>query len=79
MAFNSHTTGSDRRHALTAAAPLLIGFARNAAAKARGVVKTLQTARMMSTLSNMRDDQLAEMGLLRSDIPDYAEKLMAED
>ncbi|WP_366142120.1 DUF1127 domain-containing protein [uncultured Roseobacter sp.] len=36
-------------------------------------------ARMLSTLSSMSDHQLAQIGISRSDIPRYAEKLMATE
>jgi len=46
-------------------------------AKANTALKALQMARMMSVLSNMSDYQLAQIGISRSDIPKYAETLMA--
>ena len=46
-------------------------------AKAQAVLKALQMARMLSTLSNMSDSQLAQIGISRSDIPKYAETLIA--
>jgi len=46
-------------------------------AKAHGVLRTLQMARMLSILSNMSDSQLAQIGISRSDIPKYAETLMS--
>lgn len=42
-------------------------------------IQALQAARMMSTLSNMSDYQLTQVGITRSDIPQYAQKLMAKD
>ncbi|AXI44282.1 hypothetical protein C1J02_08705 [Sulfitobacter sp. SK011] len=48
-------------------------------AKAHSAMRTLQMARMLSTLSNMSDHQLAQIGIQRSDIPKYAETLMAEE
>ncbi|MBU2981495.1 DUF1127 domain-containing protein [Lentibacter algarum] len=36
-----------------------------------------QTARMMSVLSSMSDYQLKQIGISRSDIPNYAEVLVA--
>ena len=47
--------------------------------KAKSALKTMQVARMMSTLSNMSDHQLAQIGIQRSDIPKFAETLMAND
>lgn len=43
------------------------------------VLRALQTGRMMSTLTNMSDDQLAQIGITRADIPRYALKLMEEE
>lgn len=40
-------------------------------------ITALQTARMLSTLSNMSNEQLAQIGISRSDIPTYAKTLMA--
>jgi len=48
-------------------------------AKAHSALKSLQMARMLSTLANMSDHQLAQIGIQRSDIPKYAETLMAEE
>ncbi|MBS9718913.1 DUF1127 domain-containing protein [Pseudohalocynthiibacter aestuariivivens] len=48
-------------------------------ARAHSAMKTLQMARMLSTLSNMSDHQLTQIGIQRSDIPKYAESLMAND
>tara|TARA_R110002094_G_C4858530_1_gene207478 strand:+ start:644 stop:829 length:186 start_codon:yes stop_codon:yes gene_type:complete len=46
---------------------------------AHSAMKTLQMTRMLSTLSNMSDHQLTQIGIQRSDIPKYAESLMAND
>ena len=42
-------------------------------------LRTLQIARMMSVLANMSDQQLAETGITRSEIPEYALRLMSEE
>lgn len=76
MAFSSYTNGSERRSALGASITQLV---RRALAKADAALKTLQIARMMTTLSNMSDHQLAQIGISRSDIPKYAETLMAKE
>ena len=39
----------------------------------------VQRAQMMRALGGMSDSQLARMGLRRSDIPRYAEKLVARE
>lgn len=43
---------------------------------AREVLQTMQTARMLQTLTAMRDDQLEEIGITREEIPGYAVKLV---
>lgn len=42
-------------------------------------LRSLQHARMMSTLSRMSDAQLTRIGITRSDIPRYADSLMAKE
>lgn len=46
--------------------------------KARVALNVFQVARTMSALSNMTNEQLAQIGIKRSDIPDYAETLIAD-
>ncbi|WP_254693246.1 DUF1127 domain-containing protein [Sulfitobacter sp. SK011] len=85
MAFNSHTAGPDTGHAATALTSLskmahgFVSILVRFMAKAHSAMRTLQMARMLSTLSNMSDHQLAQIGIQRSDIPKYAETLMAEE
>jgi uncharacterized protein YjiS (DUF1127 family) len=85
MAINSDMAGSDTRHAATvkiSLSKMAHGFASVLArigAKAHSALKSLQMARMLSTLANMSDHQLAQIGIQRSDIPKYAETLMAEE
>ncbi len=74
MAANSQTAVTDRGYAIT----LSISFLAWIGAKANAVLKTLQMAKMLSTLSKMSDDQLAQIGISRSDIAEYAAKLMAD-
>lgn len=68
---------STQSHSHAFAAPLAL-LAR-IGAKAHAGLKALQMARMLSTLSSMSDHQLAQIGISRSDIPKYAETLMADD
>lgn len=75
MALNTQTIGPGRVHAFATLGTLLARIGANAQA----VVKALQVARMMSTLANMSDSQLDQIGISRSDIPNYAEKLMADE
>ncbi|WP_254441343.1 DUF1127 domain-containing protein [Ruegeria atlantica] len=75
MAANTQTAGTDRGHAIA----LSISFLARIGATANAAFKALQTARMLSTLSNMNDHQLAQIGISRSDIPEYAAKLMANE
>ncbi|WP_236939978.1 DUF1127 domain-containing protein [Falsihalocynthiibacter arcticus] len=85
MTVNSHTAGPEGRHAVTATISLskmahgFVSILAPIGAKAHSVLKSLQMARMLSTLANMSDHQLAQIGIRRSDIPKYAETLMAEE
>ncbi|WP_159086967.1 DUF1127 domain-containing protein [Loktanella sp. Alg231-35] len=87
MTASPNTTGPEGHHiatsALTQNAPVfleaLARFGGNAMAKAKSVLRAVQMARMLSTLSKMSDAQLAMIGIQRSDIPQYAKTLMAED
>lgn len=54
----------------------LTGFTLKALAKAGAAFKTLQTARMMSVLSQMTDEQLSQIGITRAEIPSYVQMLM---
>jgi uncharacterized protein YjiS (DUF1127 family) len=79
----------DGRHSVTASIflskiarglPSVISrIGSKAMANATSVTRALQMGRMLSTLSNMSDHQLAQIGIQRSDIPKYAETLMAND
>ncbi len=75
MPVSTQRAGSDRGHAVAAS----LAFLAKIGAKAKAALKAFQMARMQSTLSNMSDYQLAQIGISRSDIPEYAEKLMAEE
>ncbi|QCO58099.1 DUF1127 domain-containing protein (plasmid) [Pseudorhodobacter turbinis] len=89
MAVSSHTSGSAPRQitpALTAAFRLgskllavLAGVGIKAYGLAGSLVKALQMSRMISTLSGMNDRQLAQIGISRAEIPQYAVSLMADD
>ncbi|MDP5220603.1 DUF1127 domain-containing protein [Ruegeria sp. 2205SS24-7] len=74
MVADTQTAGTDRGHAIALSISLLAWVGSTASS----ALKTLQMARMLSTLSNMSDYQLAEIGISRSDIPEYAAKLMAD-
>jgi uncharacterized protein YjiS (DUF1127 family) len=43
---------------------------------AGGLLRTIQTARMMQALSEMNDHELARIGITRADIPAYAASLI---
>jgi uncharacterized protein YjiS (DUF1127 family) len=85
MTVNSHTAGSDTCQAASASisfTKMAHGFLSILArfgAKAKSGLKAMQMARMLSTLSSMSDYQLAQIGIQRSDIPKYAQTLMADD
>lgn len=66
-------------YASTGFIALPVRLGTKAMAKARAALRALQMARMLSTLSNMSDYQLAQIGISRSDIPKYAETLMANE
>ena len=57
----------------------VVRFGRGAWANTRSAVKALQMGRMMATLSSMSDQQLAQIGISRSDIPQYAKTLMSDE
>lgn len=86
MAFNSQTVGAGNEPILNAGIQssetqmsflaMLISWSGKAIVKFGAGVRALQEARMMSTLSNMSDYQLTQIGIKRSEIPQYAEKLM---
>lgn len=82
MAVSPPTVGSEARNGgLTSdqfsdkVKAFLARFGRGA----KSTLTTLQTARMMSVLSDMSDQQLAQIGISRSDIPEYAERLILEE
>lgn len=75
MAFSTQITTADRG-SFAAASIALLG---RIGAKAHAALRAVQMARMLSTLSKMSDHQLAQIGISRSDIPKYAETLMAEE
>lgn len=85
MTVNSHTARPDGGHGITASIFLSKGarglrtILARIGAKAKSALKALQMARMQSVFSNMNDHQLAQIGIQRSDIPKYAETLMAEE
>ncbi len=57
---------------------LLVRGGRSVLKGAHTFLISLQVARMMATLSNMSDHQLAQIGINRSEISDYAEKLVKD-
>lgn len=42
-----------------------------------GLLRAMQTGRMMNVLCSMSDSQLAQIGLARADIPAYAREMIA--
>jgi uncharacterized protein YjiS (DUF1127 family) len=85
MTFNSLTVRPENRYAATAFnflskyAHRFLSMLAWLGGKANSALKTMQVARMMSALTNMSDHQLAQIGIQRSDIPKYAETLMANE
>ena len=81
MTVNSHSAEGNGRQGVTTSITLskiAHGF-QSILARFAAKSKALQMARMLSTLSNMSDYQLAQIGIQRSDIPQYARTLMAEE
>ena len=76
------STGSERRAFTALANPVhqrLTQVAVLTLVKAKSALRTLQTAQMMSVLANMSDQQLAQIGISRSEIPQYADRLMSKE
>ncbi|MEP5730491.1 MAG: DUF1127 domain-containing protein [Sulfitobacter sp.] len=78
MAVNTQTTSADRLYGLGGSFLPLAKFGSTVWAGAKAAVNALQMARMLSTLSNMDDNQLRQIGISRSEIPQYAATLMAK-
>jgi uncharacterized protein YjiS (DUF1127 family) len=57
----------------------IMALVRTFGAKIASGFHTLQLARVKSILSHMSDRQLAEIGIKRSEISEYATKIMALD
>ncbi|PVH30154.1 hypothetical protein [Pararhodobacter oceanensis] len=77
MAFNTHTVKPAGSPAVSAAIAALSRFGGKIKTQAQHLSKAIQLARMMSVLANMSDDHLELIGVTRSEIPAYAEKLLA--
>ncbi|AHD01116.1 hypothetical protein METH_10855 [Leisingera methylohalidivorans DSM 14336] len=81
MANSTQPAGSGNGHTSAHSSALsrfFWGVRTKTFATARSVVKTLETARMMSVLAAMNDQQLTQIGISRSDIPRYAEWLISD-
>lgn len=82
MANSLQSAGSEGRDVTTLAGLAYQYLVKTAAVMrvtAKSTLKSLQTARMMSVLTNMSDHQLAKIGITRSEILQYAERLMSEE
>lgn len=87
MTVSPQTTAPETRHAAISSLAqnaqgflaILTGLGSKAMARAKSGLRTHQMARMLSTLSNMSDYQLAQIGIQRSDIPKYVQTLMADE
>ncbi len=55
------------------------GFFHKVDVVLRAGLRTVQTARMMSALAQMSDEQLSQIGITRADIPNYTDKIMATE
>lgn len=78
MAISPDTSAPHRTHSWVGFRSILARFASSAKAKAGTMLRTLQEGRMMSTLSNMTDHQLDQIGISRDEIPSYAKTLISE-
>jgi uncharacterized protein YjiS (DUF1127 family) len=83
MTANANVNASGFDHAIHHPVATLVGFVSAVASKtAKGLgamTRSMQHARMLSTLNTFSDRQLAEIGIKRSEIASYAETLMAND
>lgn len=89
MGVRALSAGPERRHAIAVPVPMakslkgfltsVAGFGVKAMTKANGALRSLQMGRMMAILSNMSDQQLAQIGVTRPDIPQYAKELITKD
>lgn len=82
MAFEPQPASSHGQSATafsTAVSRFLVQLGSDFAATTKSVLRAMQTARMMSALASMNDHQLAAIGITRSEIPQYAEKLMSQE
>lgn len=75
MAVNVHSSSHSIHHSGNASTGLA-GFGRKLLANAGLFMRSVQMARMTATLSGMSDAQLEQIGIARTDIPAYAERLM---
>lgn len=79
MADSAHPTGLGAKAAGLSPNSLVLAL-KNLGSKvsngAKSFLFAMQTAQMMSTLAKMSDKQLSDIGITRSDIPQYAEKLL---
>jgi len=78
MAVNAQTTDFAGLHIAQAIMASLAASGTGLMTGLRGMVRSMQTARMMTVLANMSDHQLEQIGTKRADIPAYAEMLMAD-
>ena len=82
MAFDpqpARSHGQTATACFTAVSRFLAQLGSDFATSAKSFLRVMQMARMMSSLANMTDPQLAAIGITRAQIPQYAEKLMAQE
>ena len=79
MAFNMNTTTSVRHPAIVVPFTLMTEFSAKFRGASHSFFKALQNARMVSTLTQMSDNQLKQIGISRTEIPEYAKKLMLNE
>ncbi|SMO85394.1 protein of unknown function [Ruegeria faecimaris] len=81
MAFSVHSTATIRpdKANLGTVSNAIYRFAARSTAMAKSVLKAIHAARTKSVLANMSDQQLAAIGITRSEILQYAERLIAQE
>ncbi|MEP5154094.1 DUF1127 domain-containing protein [Planktotalea sp.] len=79
MTANSNVTASGLDHAIHHPVAALVGIFAKIGNGLSTMTKSMQHARMISALNSLTDHQLSEVGIKRSEIADYANKLMANE
>lgn len=81
MAFDARTaaTGGGLTALTTSFAAAIPRFFATLRMKGASWLKAVQLARMKSVLMSMNDEQLAQIGIIRTEISRYAKSLISDD